>query len=380
MNIIDFYFKKFMDGIFFIDFKGMNVKILEDIGVAEDINLPIITDKLLNEFSSSQETNEISTEQIFEGIVYTLGADENFQHNEDYLKILYAINSKPEDLIFKKAIEAYNNGELVLSGLFIRAYNILKRSAEGLFYYGLILESIAEKLIDLEQEDNTEQFLNEAVRLYEMATEADSDYFWAFYKLGFHYKVKRQFTKAKLTWEKALLLDSEHIKKDEIMSEIAAVETESIMEQALNYLDTMNYDKALDYLVKLFPEEENNWYVNYIAGIAYSGYGDLEKSIEFMERALTINPDEADIYNELGITYFNEGKITESIEVFSKGIDNCESDFRLYFNRGLAELNLGNVFPGYEDIKKANSLSPENKEISMQLEALENYINKAKGD
>ncbi|MDG2764769.1 hypothetical protein P7M25_25905, partial [Vibrio parahaemolyticus] len=109
-------------------------------------------------------------------------------------------------------------------------------------------------------------------------------------------------------------------------------------------------------------------------GIAYSGYGNLELSKQYLLIALDKNDKASNVYNELGIVYFNQGNIKEAVNIFTEGLKRFKDDYRLYFNRGLGYLNLGETMKGYFDIKKANELNNDDENIRNQLKEIEKFI------
>ncbi|HCO18151.1 MAG TPA: hypothetical protein DIT39_00825 [Tissierellales bacterium] len=378
MKESDKYFSIKSKDVGFVSLKGKSGERLALIGLDPDLPLPVITEKLIKDLSNSSEDKEISVDQIVEGISYTLGADENFPHKKDYVKILKYYSPDIDKLLLRKALEELDNGDLVTSGMYLRTLKQLIPSHDGDFYYAIVLERLAEEMLQSEDPSKGIKFLQESTLILEKILEEDSEYYPAYYKLGYHYRYHNQFAKAKLTWDKVLSLDPDEFRKEEIRLQLESVETDYRIEMALSYMDNMKYDLALDHLLKLLPAESKNWYVNYLIGLAYRGYGDVENAIEYLNISLELKDNVADTYNELGISYFNEGDIGTAIEIFTDGLVKCGEDYRLYFNRGLGRLNTGDFDSGLLDIRTAHKLNPKDEGVKAQLYSLENYM-KEKG-
>lgn len=378
MKEADKYFSSKLKEVGFINLKGKSGERLAHIGLDPNLPLPVVTEKLIKDLSNPGDDKEISVDQIIQGIAYTLGADENFPHKNDYIKILKYYSPDVEKLLLRKAIEEIENGDLDSSGMYLRTLNQLSPSQDGKFYYAIVLEQFAEEMLRSEDAVIGLKFLNESTLILEEVLENDSEYYPAYYKLGYHYRYNNQYAKSKLTWDKVLLLDPDDLRKEEIRLQLESIEPDYRIEMALSYLDNMKFDLALDHLLKLYPAEAKNWYVNYLIGLAYRGYGDFENALEFLNISLELKNDVADTYNELGISYFNEGDINTAIRIFSDGLAKCEEDYRLYFNRGLGRLNLGELDSGLLDIKTAHKLNPNDEGVKAQLYSLENYM-KEKG-
>lgn len=373
MGIDEKYFNQKVDNISFVQLKEDADIFLNDYRIDSSIPLPVITDSLLTDLSSIESKNEITIERIIEGIIYLLGADTEFEHNHDYIRILEAYNKNIDKIIFTRGIEAFENNNLEISGLYFRTFNSLFSSAEGLFYYSMVLEAIGKEEFAKENLDKGNSFLEESTKILEEILNSDDKFYPSYYKLGFHYKFYEQFIKAKLTWEKVILLDPDLSRKDEIRIELENIEYEYGMELTENYLSNSNYSNAIETLANMLAKFKGDWKLNYLLGMAYRGFGDIGASIEYFELALDLNPENADIYNELAIGYFNEGDLVAAIEVFDKGLEINKEDYRLYFNRGLSYLNLGEIDKAYSDIKLANTIKPEDENIENQLQALKNY-------
>lgn len=373
MKISEEYFKSKTEDISFINLRRDRTFELKDITLDKDLPLPVVTNSLLTELNKVDETKGISIQRVIEGIVYLLGADQDFVHMDEYGKILDRILSKPEEELFSMGLRKLEEGDLDESGLIFRAFNSLYGSRDSEFYYAIVLEGIGKKYFNEEELELGNKFLEESTNILEELLNEDNTFYPAYYKLGYHYKFYEQYTKAKLTWDKVLIYDPDENRRQEIRQELDLIDLDYRVELGLTYINNMMYEKAVEVLVKLMPKEIDNWYINYLLGMAYRGYGDNTTAIEYFYQALDNKVNPQDVYNELGITYFNDGSIEKAISIFSEGINTLENDYRLYFNRGLGYLNLGLMDKGYEDIKTASTLNPEDENIKAQLKALKEF-------
>lgn len=373
MGIDEKYFNKKVKDISFVQLKNHADVVVNDYVIDSSLPLPVITDNLLSELSSIDAKNEIAIERIIEGIIYLLGADVDFIHAKDYIKILEAYSKDIDKVIFTRAIKEFENDNLQTSGLYFRTYNSLFSSSEGLFYYAMVLEALSKEEFSKEKIEEGNSFLEESTKILEEILDSDSGFYPSYYKLGFHYKFYEQFVKAKLTWDKVLLLDPDLSRKDEIRVELENIEYNYGMELTNNYLANLNYSKAIETLANMAPKFKNDWKIFYLLGMSYRGFGDNGSAIDYFRSALELDQENADIYNELGIAFFNDEDILGAIEIFDKGLEHNTEDYRLYFNRGLGYLNIGQIDKGYEDVLKANTLNPNDYNIENQLRALENY-------
>ena len=74
------------------------------------------------------------------------------------------------------------------------------------------------------------------------------------------------------------------------------------------------------------------------------------------EKAIELDPDAADAYNNLGNVYANQGNTTKAIESYKKAIELNPDDASAYWNRSISKDALGDKSGGLDDTKKAARL------------------------
>jgi len=371
MKVSEQYFSSKTQEVSFINLREDRTLVFKDIILNKDLPLPVVTDRLLTELNTIGNSEGISIQTVIEGILHLLGSDQDFIHKDEYSKIVDQFLIKPEEEIFAKGLKKLEDGDLDESGLIFRAYNTLYGSRDSEFYYAIVLEGLSKRYFENDDIETGNIFLEESTEILEGLLVEDKSFYPSYYKLGYHYKFYEQFVKAKLTWDKVLIYDPDENRRQEIRQELDIIDIHYRIELGLSYLNNMMYEKAIDVLIKLMPKELDNWYINYLLGMAYRGYGDNSLAVDYFYHALENDENPQDVYNELGITVFNDGDVERAISIFSEGIERIDSDYRLYFNRGLGYLNLGVINKGYEDIKIANELNPEDENVASQLKAIE---------
>lgn len=378
MQIIDKYFKDLVEDVTFIELKeGTNVEI-GDYKIPEDIPLPISTKVLLASIKDGEVLHEgVNLENIIDGIIYLMGVDKDFKHILDYIDILNAYSDNVEDLILYKGLKYLEAGEFDLAGIFFRALIYIDaENVQGLFNYALCLENIFNRFIDLDKKDEAESVINYATQILEKILDVDDKYFLAYYKLGYYYLYFNQYLKAKLMWEKYLVMDEDSLRLQEVRNQLEEIEDNVLLESGITFLSYDKFDQALDMFLKLLPRHDEWWELYFLLGQTYNGLGDYNKALEFYKAALELNKEEFDIYNEMGILLFNQERIGEAVDIFTQAIEYIGDDYKLYFNRGLGYLQLGKIEEGYEDIKRADELHPNDANISAQRELLEEVLEK----
>lgn len=375
MSKIEDKFKTKTKEITFIELKENTTTDINGYKVEGGIPLPVITDNLLRDLQYSDLSEEIKLGQVIEGIIYLLGSDADFPHTKKYKEILYAYDPKIEDYIFYKGMKALEAEELESSGIYFRAnIELNPNNLNAKLNYGLVLESIGKNYIESDNVKEGEEFLIRSSNEIESILDIDDSYSLAYYKLGYHYKYFEQFLKAKITWNKFLILDKDDNRLQEIREQIDIIDDDSKLEAGLSYLAYNEFGKALDSFLKILKNHNKNWNIYYLIGLSYKGMEDFEGAIEYLNKAMELNNEEADIYNELGIIYFVQGNILEAVSIFNKGLSESNEDYKLWFNRGLGYVQLGEYEAALTDITKAYELNPYDENIATQKNELEGFL------
>lgn len=370
MDFIDNYFKKYTEKLNFIELKDYDVLNLDES--FEDVPLPIMSDVLAEGVATGEFQNGINLKLILDGLISTIGIDEEFKYKDKYIEILNMTSENIGDYIFAKGIKFLEEDKEERANIYFRSIKeIDPKHILGMFNYALALERIANDNYLKELDNLGEAFLKESTLIFETVLDIDEEYPLAYYKLGYHYRNSGKNLKAKLAWEKFLMFTDDDLRKQEVREEILVIEDDVKMETALTYITHNRFEEALEYLLDLVGRNEQRWDVRYLLGFAYANIDEGEKAIAEYEVALSLNDMEEGIYNDLGIEFFKLGMLDKAIEIFTKGLGKIAGSYKLYFNRALAYIELMNLDKAYSDINKALDLNPVDdnvKSVKLTLE------------
>ena len=105
-------------------------------------------------------------------------------------------------------------------------------------------------------------------------------------------------------------------------------------------------------------------------GIALKEQGRIEEAIKAYIKAISLKPDDAEIYNNMGIVLAELDKLEEAIEVYNKALL-LKPDFaEAYNNMGIALKKKGMIEEATEAFKKSVLIEPDNKSASHMLASL----------
>ncbi|MCU7930026.1 MAG: tetratricopeptide repeat protein [Candidatus Thiodiazotropha sp. (ex Codakia rugifera)] len=85
-----------------------------------------------------------------------------------------------------------------------------------------------------------------------------------------------------------------------------------------------------------------------------------QQAIELYNRALTINPDDVESYNDLGLSLFYIGQSSRAIDVLRTGVSKQPDFQRIYLTLGFVQAQSGEKDGAIEAFEKAIELDPEN--------------------
>ena len=94
-------------------------------------------------------------------------------------------------------------------------------------------------------------------------------------------------------------------------------------------------------------------------GDALQEQGKLEEAIEAFNKALALDPDDADVYNNMGNALKEQGKLEEAIEAYNKALSIKPEYTDAHYNMGIALKEQGKLEEAIEAYNKALSIEPD---------------------
>ncbi len=129
---------------------------------------------------------------------------------------------------------------------------------------------------------------------------------------------------AQIYFEYALLLEQDDQQNEAIIRMEKILEIDPDHAEALNYLgytwadNNINLDKALQYIQKSMSLKPDNGYIQDSLGWVYFRMGKLDLAIKEIVSALKLAPDDPHIHEHLGEIYLKMGKKIKGREAFTK--------------------------------------------------------------
>lgn len=338
--------------LLFLEVKKENVKRIFNTEILEDIYLPVKSSNIVDNVKLQKDMDQIPLSFFIEGMIYVLGADENFKFNSEYKKILSKINSSIPFVKNKVA-------QTVKEKNYEDAYILLK----GLLNLDDSIE-VYDKVIVLidEMRSKDKTYKDEELEIIEKAKKTD------YYALPYFYETI--IRKEEGDYEKALFCINNYISN-------GGEETLEITELKESLKSILNYEKgkkllfeepkeALKIFIPLLDEFGDNASLYYYVAVAYRMIENYEKAIYYLNEALNIDSNIVEVVNELGINYASLGDFKSAVAYLRKAFEATKS-VEICTNLIMCYLNSGDVENARNHLELAKKLDP-NDEIVIELE------------
>jgi len=114
--------------------------------------------------------------------------------------------------------------------------------------------------------------------------------------------------------------------------------------------------KAFNKAIELNPQDAQAYNIR---GITYGILGNYQQEIKDFDKAIELNPRDAQAYYNRGVSYSNLGNRLQAIKDYNRAIERNPQDAKTYYNRGISYHELGNYKQAIKDFDKAIELNPQ---------------------
>lgn len=372
MFVAEDRYRKYGDKVSFVELKEPIRLANGEIFVDKEIPLPIFLDTLVHAVKEKSFSESVDFKHFLEGMVFVIGMDSDFPYITQYRELVQKVKGEAIRFAHTLGVKHTEKNELDYGTIFFRALKVIEPSyLDARFNLALNYEKTA--LLYDPEEIEFEVFMDCSQKELEGLLRDDVHFLPAYYKLGFYYKHRGEFLKARLTWEFFLRHDVEESFKQEIREEVDEIRDDADFEEAISYYQRAKFEDSLEKLLKIHVDSS---LVEYYKGLCYKEMGNAEEAEQAFLKALELDEHNPDLYNELASYYFSLGEYDASYQMYTGGIQNCVEDYKLFFNRGLTELYRNNIQEAYSDIRRAYEMNREDEGVEKQFMVLEEYIKK----
>ncbi len=122
----------------------------------------------------------------------------------------------------------------------------------------------------------------------------------------------------------------------------------------------IDFDEILSELKARLAENPNDGELHARLGDVYFGMQRFDEAIGYYKKAIELNPDDVDSYNDMGLSYHYKGNTVEGLKFINEGIAKNPYYQRIWLTKGfLLAYGLGNRKEATEAWQKAVTLDPD---------------------
>lgn len=375
MFVVADRYRRYGDKVSFVELKEPIRLTSGEIFIDKKIPLPIFLDTLVHAVKEKSFSETVDFKHFLEGMIFVIGMDSEFPYITEYRELVQKVKGEAIRFAYALGVKHTEKNELDYGTIFFRALKVIEPSyLDARFNLALNYEKTA--FLYNPKDGEFDDFMACSQKELEELIHENPDFLPAYYKLGFYYKYRGEFLKARLTWEFFLRHDYDENYKQEIREEVERILDDASFEEAISYYQRSKFEDSLERLLKIHADSS---LVEYYKALCHKEIGNTEEAEHAFLNALELDKHNPDLYNELASYYFSLGEYDASYRMYTQGIENCDEDYKLFFNRGLTELHRNNIREAYSDIHRAYEMNHEDKGVERQFMVLEDYIKKNYG-
>ncbi|KGF15397.1 hypothetical protein HMPREF1639_00830 [Peptostreptococcus sp. MV1] len=353
----------------------------EDLGLIgyevpkDGIKIPIKSNVLVKSIKDKKAQEEINMMSMIDAMLYLEGIDPDFIYNVEYDDLIETFARKSDfdymQYMGYMSNQAYQEGEVRDALVYIRAYLRMEPDdVMALYQYAIICQELSLTYQKDEDIKAMNDFLLEALASLERILDIDDSFALAYYQLGFHYSNQNQFTKAKMTWDRALDLGVDEESAGDIRDNLGKIDHKVRYEEAYNLVFQGKAEEALDDLLDIESQYPDWWNLLFIISLAYKSLGDLGQAKTYLEKILMIRPTQVDTLVEMALCLAQEANMPGAIDYLTRAAKLRKDDPEILCNLGMAYLHNGEEDDARYYITRAYEIDPRDEVTQACMRAL----------
>ena len=328
--------------VYFISMEGRKDYKIGNFSVREDIPLPVYVEDQ-KKFTS----DSITPDNIISGMIKILMEDPDNDHLEYYRDFIFTLQPEIEERLSSIGYDAEQNNKYLDA---INIYRVL---------LALIPTSLNANLNLAACYDNFSRHLfsrgreTEALKMEELAfdfikdvEEFDDITDRAYYYLGSFYLYRENYPKAISNFDEFLRTSDDADRKKEVTDLLSDLNVSGLMDEnyktAMEMISSDKNEAAISYINSYIERYPSSWHGYFIKGQALRKSANPEEAIESLLKAIELNPESSDIYNELGLCYMEMKDYAKSELNFYRALKHNSEDLSIMSNLAVLYYRRGN--------------------------------------
>ncbi|KEH98050.1 tetratricopeptide repeat protein [Clostridium massiliodielmoense] len=342
------HFKDKLSNLLFLQMNKERVENIFNVRlyVNEAIYMPVATEDIVKKVKNNENVDTIPIAFFIEGMIYVLGADEDFKYNDIYEELVL---NAPKGIEFIKGRIASYVKEKKYEDAYIMLKGLVKLESTEEIYSKLIM--LAEKLRNLNKD-----YTEEELEVIEKAKEIKE------YAIPYLYEA--QIKRDKEDFYGALFAINNYIAKGgEETPEISEFKNSLRIVNGYDEGKKLVYDepeKALELLLPLLDELSDNAEIYYYIAVAYRILENNNKAIYYLEKSIEIDSSYPEVFNELGINYACLQDFKNAV-VYLRKVFEATRSIEVCTNLIMCYINIGDYKQAKIHLEIANKIDSEDE-------------------
>lgn len=314
-----------LSNVLFLNINASAVSNIFGIQLTDGLYLPLKSEKIIEGVRNSDSFEEIPAKEFVEGMYLVIGCDEEFKYSQTYKNILSS--SAWCSSMIKSVIAEYIKSKKYLDG-----YLLLR---------GLYLVEGGKEIYDKLQWCIYNEYLRDKNLLDELKSIIDHgkemQFGISYFYESLLYNEAGKYVDAWNSINLYFSLGGERL--GEIDEYAARLRILSDLEKGRDNMSS-NPKYALELLLPLLDEIEDDAFLYYYIAVAYRHLGLHEKAIYYLNEAFRIDNTIVDIFNEIGLNYACLKDYDTAVKYFrkafevTKSVEICTNLIMCYYNKG----------------------------------------------
>lgn len=321
----------------------------------KEVYIPISSKYITSNVANEIKINNLPIYYFIEGMLLSIGADENLRFKDDYI-IIFNNLLDSEDCGKSLVADRVKENNLQEAYLLLKGMYLCTEDEEYFKKLLLVGEGIRER-----DKGFNEILLNDIDRAKKEFSNMPEPYLYKAMIL----REEEDFLGAKVEINEYINKGGEIT--EDIKTLIDDIDNVEAYEKAVEALDT-NPKEAIKLFLELIETFNKNPLIYYYLGVAYRKLENYNKAIYYLNQSLALESGMLEVVTEIGINYACLGDFEEALRYFEKAFE-ASKDVEIGTNIVMCYLNLGEVDKAKEKFEVAKKINPED-EIVKQLEVI----------
>ncbi len=357
--------------VYFISMEGRKNFSIGNFIVDENIALPIYVE---NKKGISQE--DITPENIIKGMINVLTDDPENEHLDYYRKFIFAVKPDIIENLSRVAYEAEKNDNYTVAiDIFKILYILSNNSDEQLLNLAVCHDEYSQVLLSEGNESEADRYEELSYQFYKKIEEIENKSENMLFYLGRFYLIKENYEKAIEFFRSFVEIAKDQERKKEVLLLLNDIFEGGYIDDdyntALGLIQADKDEQAFEFIEKFITKYPKSWHGYFIKGIALRKTSKFTEALSLFEKSMDLNPDSADINNEIGLCYLGLNIFTKAEMHFFRALKNNPEDINVMFNLAMLNIKKGNKEEALKYCNIILDLNPSDikvKDLKKQIE------------